>query len=486
MLVAMVLAAATLQDPQGLVRRGADAAGGDAALRGVRAVTVEFVNNQWALGQSETWDSPLRFNGVSAGRSTMDFSGNRRIIEQEARAGTGQRTRARQVVAGGIGFTEQSVTPPGGNPGAATQNVMNPAGVTNTERILRRDPVRLLVTALDNPGSLSAASGRQTFRGIPHDGARLAHGPDTLTMWFDSRSGLLTVVETLTDDPVLGDRQTQIWYTRWHPAGAIRYPRQADTFANGVLIDQAAFTSVAVNANLDEAAFAIPDSLAARAQRGPAPAPAAISVTLAELSPGVWRAEGTTHHTLVVEQGNELLLVEAPQSTPRMTAVLDTLRSRFPGRRVSAVINTHYHFDHSGGVRAVLAAGLPVITHERNAGFINRVASAPKTIAPDELSRRRRNPSVRLVSDSLVVGGGERRVVVYRIPTVHSEDMLAVWVPSARVVFTSDVLNPAATLNPVGSRELVEFARSRGLEPERYAGGHGNVTNWSDIVRAAN
>jgi hypothetical protein len=57
--------------------------------------------------------------------------------------------------------------------------------------------------------------------------------------------------------------------------------------------------------------------------------------------------------------------------------------------------------------------------------------------------------------------------------------------PSARILFTSDVLSPGATIAAGGSAELVSFARSRGLAPERFAGGHGRVVAWSAVEAAA-
>jgi glyoxylase-like metal-dependent hydrolase (beta-lactamase superfamily II) len=206
---------------------------------------------------------------------------------------------------------------------------------------------------------------------------------------------------------------------------------------------------------------------------------------LVELAPGLWRAEGSTHHSLIVEQPDQLVVVEAPQSSARMAAVLDTLRSRFPAKRVGLVINTHHHWDHSGGLRPVIAAGIPIVTHARNAAFIRQIAAAPKTVLPDEQSRRNRRPTIRTMEDSVVIGEGISQVVVYDIPTAHAEGIVAAYVPAARVLFAADVLNPAPVLSQPGSAELVAFARARGLTPARYAGAHGVVLDWTAVERAA-
>jgi glyoxylase-like metal-dependent hydrolase (beta-lactamase superfamily II) len=91
------------------------------------------------------------------------------------------------------------------------------------------------------------------------------------------------------------------------------------------------------------------------------------------------------------------------------------------------------------------------------------------------------------VRDSLVLGAGEGRVVLYPLASAHVEGLLAAWIPSAGIVFTSDVVSPAANVAPPrpGSAELVAFAQARGLSPARYVGGHGVVVDWSALVAAA-
>jgi glyoxylase-like metal-dependent hydrolase (beta-lactamase superfamily II) len=75
--------------------------------------------------------------------------------------------------------------------------------------------------------------------------------------------------------------------------------------------------------------------------------------------------------------------------------------------------------------------------------------------------------------------------VVYRLPTAHAEGLLAIYVPSARILFQSDVVNAAPNPPAAGSAELIKFVKARGLPVERVAGGHGVVLPWADLERAA-
>ncbi len=463
--------------PRDLVARAVTAMGGDTAVRGLRGSATDFYQATFALGQEETPASPARAN-LTIGRQTTDYAGTRVLITTEGRNPTGAVNKVRRVIAGSIGMTETNGVPAPDNPGQ----------VAAVERFIRRTPERLLITALDNPAALRAIPVRR-WRDEPLDGIRYAAGLDTLDLYFDRRSGLLVLTETLTDDPILGDRVTRTAFTRWQDAGGVLFPRQIDIEVNNRLQTENVVTAVSTTPDLADTIFAIPDSIASRAQRSN-PTPPPVVVTLVELAPNVWRAEGGSHHSLIVDQGTRLLVVEAPLSALRMEAMLDTLRARFPGKPVGLVINTHHHWDHSGGLRAVLAAGVPVVTQARNVSFVRSIATARKTIRPDVLSRRLGParpplPAISAVEDSLVMGRGDGQVIAYRLPTAHAEGMLAVYVPSARILFQSDVVNAAPTPPAAGSAELVRFVKARGIVVERVAGGHGLVLPWADVERAA-
>lgn len=474
--------ARTAPSPRSLVERAVQSLGGEAALRGVRTVDIRYTATTVGLGQEETWASPGR-PSVVIGRTVSDYAGTRRALTQEIRPAatpTGV-NMIRQVIAADWGMSETN--------GAAAP--MARAAHQAALRVMRQQPDRLVLFAFDNPNAVRAAPARR-HREEDHDGIRIGEGADAIDVYFDRATGRPVLTVVVTDDPVLGDRATENLFGRWVPTGGVLLPRQVDITANGRQLQTMQIATAEVNGPIEESLFAADAEMVTRARSAAAAAatPPAVVVNLVNLGPGVWRAEGQTHHTLVIEQGNGLVLVEAPQSAARMAAVFDTLASRFPGRAVTQVVSTHHHYDHSGGVREVLARGIPVTTHTRNVEFVNRIGAAPKTIAPDALSRGGRRPAVRGVSDSLTIGSGASAVVLYAINSVHAEGLLAAFVPSAGVLFTSDVLNPPANpattpLNAVGAGELVTFASQRGITVRTVAGGHGVAMAWADVARAA-
>lgn len=459
--------------PEAVIARAVRAMGGLPALDSLRSKRVEFNLVAFGLGQEETYLSQPRAT-VSYGSTLTDYAGVRQITSQELRPVAGPITRQRRVILPTMSMLEQ-------NGALSMDPVAVSAGLPRAQSL----QIERIMLAAAHHGSSALVLPTRTMLGEVAESIRLPLGPDTVNLFFSRSTGLPMASETIADDAVLGDRRTITWYGRWQDAGGLSLPRQIDVEVNGRLQSQTVLTSVVLNPELDSAQFAVPDSMAARAPR-PAATPTPLSVLLVNLAPGVWRAEGGSHHSLVVEQGNTLLVLEGPQSSARTSAVLDTLKSRFPSKPVYGVVMTHHHHDHSGGIRAYMAHGVRVIAHQRNARFVAGIATAGKTVAPDRLSRSGTPPMVP-VQDSLVLGTGAGKVVLYPLASTHAGGLLAAWVPGAGVVFTSDVVSPSATAAPPrqGSRELVAFARAVGIAPTRYVGGHGVVIDWSALEAAA-
>ncbi|MGH9258364.1 MAG: hypothetical protein ACRD08_00475, partial [Acidimicrobiales bacterium] len=201
--------------PRDRIARALTAMGGEQAVRGLTTLSLEFYGANVALGQEETPESPARTITV-AGRTTTDYARSRRVTSVELRNPAGAVNRQRRVTEGGIGLLETNGRFAPDGPGA----------VAGVETSMRRDPERLLLAAFDNPATLSPLPPKR-WRGQPHDGVRY-RGRDTLDLYFDRPTGLLTVIEAVTEDGILGDRRTVTWYTRWQDAGGVSFARQYD------------------------------------------------------------------------------------------------------------------------------------------------------------------------------------------------------------------------------------------------------------------
>ena len=65
--------------------------------------------------------------------------------------------------------------------------------------------------------------------------------------------------------------------------------------------------------------------------------------------------------------------------------MIEQARALVPDIPLEYVVNTHHHFDHSGGIRAAVAEGLTVVTHEMNEAFYTDMTTRSHSLAPDRL-----------------------------------------------------------------------------------------------------
>ena len=294
-------------------------------------------------------------------------------------------------------------------------------------------------------------------------------------------------VQTWVQNPVFGDMVFEYHFSNYKDFGGVKFPMVIDVYQGDARINPGHsfahydVTSVAVNPSLPP--LVVPDSVKnAR--------PAAARVTSSQLSPGVWRIAGEGHHSIAVDFRDFITVVEAPQDEQRSLAVLAEVRKLIPNKPIRYVVNTHHHFDHSGGLRTYVAEGATVVTHAANKDFYQNVFfyPAPRTIEPDLLSTRYpyartdRAASIEPVSDKYVITDGTRTLDVYALKNLNESDMLVVYLPAEKILINADLYSPPAATaigplpkNDDAVRQLNENIKRLKLAVDKHVGIHGDV-----------
>src|SRR6185295_9133498 len=98
-----------------------------------------------------------------------------------------------------------------------------------------------------------------------------------------------------------------------------------------------------------------------------------VKVESQKLADGVWLVAGGTHNSLAVEFRDYVTVVEAPLNEERSLAVIAEVNKLVPGKPIRYLVNTHHHWDHSGGLRTYVAQGTTVVTHQGNKEYYEQV-----------------------------------------------------------------------------------------------------------------
>ena len=455
---------------------GIKAMGGLEALQAVKDVRRIGAGTGYNLGQSLRPDAPLTTRTMEV-TSLHDFAGGRSATETVNVPTGGVTTKVRAVLSGDSGFGYSLVT--------KVLTPSTPAGVAAAKAALRRDPAALLLTARAR-GETLRSLGDETIDGKPHHVITFADGDGTqIGLYFEAASGLLAKVDTLADDPVLGDAVTENVLSDYRDVAVgsarVRLPARVVTRLAGQVTQDLRYSVIEVNTGARDDAFAAPPG----AQTIP-PA-AAAGVTITKLGDGAYFASGGSHNSLFVVFDDHVVVVEGPLNETRSLALMARIAETAPGKPIKYVVPTHYHFDHSGGLRTFVARGVTVVTTPGNKAFVERLAATPHTIRPDSLSRAPRPPVVETFTGKRVFTDGTRILEVIDIgPNPHVAEAVVGYLPREKVVFVSDLFTipPEGPYPPAGPA-LGEFSeRIKSLAVEKIAPGHGRIGTMEDLKAA--
>ncbi len=369
-------------------------------------------------------------------------------------------------------------------------------------RLLRRLPRELLAELLEQPAALRWIGRRGADAAV--SGA-LSSGSG-VTAVFSGGTGRLRRVEYLIDIPGLGDSEVTWQLDDYRPvAGAGELPhRTRVTVAERTFLDLTLVGAATDAARLDR--LMAPLDAAAG---GTLPAPIVLperrdvsaGATVEQLAEGVYRVRNLRpgFNPLFVELDELVVAVDAPAGYPLLGELpagdvapgpssawlaeryLELIRETVPDKPL-AVVLSHFHGDHAGGVRAFVAAGARVLAAPPAAAAVRRLVEAPHTLAPDRLARAPRELRLEVVTGAHTLGSGARRVEILDVgPNPHTDAMLVVRLPALDWLFVSDLLDAApldrfpAANHAALDRFFAGWLAARALEPARVYAMHGDA-----------
>jgi glyoxylase-like metal-dependent hydrolase (beta-lactamase superfamily II) len=248
-------------------------------------------------------------------------------------------------------------------------------------------------------------------------------------------------VETWIDTPVLGDTHLEVAYSDYREVSGVRFPTH---------IVQTQGDYSVLDLHVGEVRVNVPVSITAPAGAGnvsantPAANPPAQSEKLGD---GVYLITGG-YSVIAVDFTDHITLFESGQSDARAAAVIAEAKRLIPGKPIRYVVNTHSHFDHSGGLRAVAAEGATILTYNLNKSYLEKVLSQPRTLNPDVAQQQGSKPKVQGVGEKTVLTDGTHVVELYHLRSfLHHDGMLVAYFPKEKVLFEADGYNP----QPVGA-----------------------------------
>jgi glyoxylase-like metal-dependent hydrolase (beta-lactamase superfamily II) len=472
---ALVLAGCASTPPeQAIVNDAATALGGADKIQAVNTLVAQLTGEQGNLGQNLTPDAPLPIFKVTEGTLSVDYAQERWKTEL---------TRTPTFVTANTAPQKQIQ----GLDGSVAYNVAANGTATRASAEVAKDrrmtmyhhPIGILRAALAQGAQLTnpRKEGNDDAVDIAtSDGHKL-------TLFVDSSTKLPSKVVSMTSNNTnwpLGDAVVETRFANYTDVDGLKLPGRITSKTDKYTTSDFQVTKSTVNGAGDLAA---PEA----AKSAAAPALTAM-VTAEEVSRGIWYLAGQSHHSVLVEFADHLALIEAPQNEVRVSAVLEKVKELKPDKPIRYVVNTHHHFDHSGGLRRAMAEDVTIITHASNKAFYEEIAKRPSTLLAERVSPKA--AKIEGISAKYELKDATRTVEIYPIPNPHSDSMLIVYFPAERLLVEADLYTPPAANAPPPpgfpfAPSVVQAVQKLGLRPARLMPIHGFIAPYSSLEAAA-
>jgi len=248
----------------------------------------------------------------------------------------------------------------------------------------------------------------------------------------------VTRVQTWIDNPVLGDTEVVFTYSDYKDFGGVRFPSRIQRVQGEHPVLELTVSTVTANPAVN---------ITAPAEANAAPAP--VAVTVEKLANGVYYLKGGTHHSVAIDQKDHIVVVEGPQNEARSSAVIAKVKETIPNKPIKYLVNTHVHFDHSGGVRTFVDEGATIVTHQDNKPYYQKAWDAPHTINPDKLAQSKKTATFETFGDKHVLTDGSRTIEIYKIAGGgHNDAFAMVYLPKEKILIEGDAYTPLAANAP--------------------------------------
>lgn len=457
--------------------------GGLASLRNIDSIVMTGNGTRNRLGQIPVTggiDPDARLSGVT---ETIDFVSGHAAFDNDVVVGDGfsqHRTEALTTWQGqkiGLGTTE-------GRPNIATtvNGLFSWATQNTPEMLLRRNPVSIAIAA-DKVAPEQTAR-QVSFAGRPHWAIDTLLNSEQVTIMIDQDTGLLGGFTALDTETMLGDVDAEYRYSGYRPVGEVMLPFRHEIIKDGQPYSSMNYSEIRINDPSALAVFTVPEDVRQQADQAAAEE-AWAPLQWNRVSETVFHVVAFSHHSMVVEFPDFVAIIEGPY-TEAQSMTLERLIEDNIGKPVRYVIPTHPHYDHTGGLRALAAAGASVLTAAGHEDEIRAIIESPHSNPPDALALRVAAGvevgQVELFSGMTEISNGGQSLYLYEVETIpHVNPKVLAFVEADGILFQSDLFfggpGPDATA-------LFNALQELELEVTQIVGGHGGILPYTSLLEA--
>ncbi len=297
------------------------------------------------------------------------------------------------------------------------------------------------------------------------------------TAWINA-AGLVEKIDSKMPHPVSGDTASTILFTDYKDFGGVKFPMRIQQSMGGFPVLDLTVSEVKTNS---PSGIEVPALVTAFAE----------NIVATKAADGVWHVAGGSHNSVAIEMKDHIIVVESPLYDGRAVPMLAEAKKLSPGKPIRYVVNSHHHFDHSGGLRSAVAEGATLVTSELARPFFESTMANPNSIKPDAMQRSGKKAVVTGVNSKRSFTDGSRVVDVYYIDgSVHAQGFLMVHLPKEKILIEADAYTPGAPNTPTPAKpndlhlNLVQNLDRLKLDVAQILPLHGRIVPLAELYTA--
>jgi hypothetical protein len=186
--------------------------------------------------------------------------------------------------------------------------------------------------------------------------------------------------------------------------------------------------------------------------------------------------------SVVSMQRDTVFVFDSPGGEDRARLEHERVGQLFPGHHPTVFVAMNPVWPHIAGLRYWVAHGATVVASQPIVSYLRSVLARRWTELPDDYERVRVQPTIRAVSDSALLAGGQVRL--YPMDGIEGETVLLAYIAPSRFVWATDHIQDTASDN-IYVREVRQTVAHHELSPVATSGPHFRVIPWQSDGPAA-
>jgi glyoxylase-like metal-dependent hydrolase (beta-lactamase superfamily II) len=309
---------------------------------------------------------------------------------------------------------------------------------------------------------------------------------EEITLMVDQDNGLPGGFTALDTETMLGDVEAEYYFRDYRAVDGLMLPFAVEIIKDGAPYSAINYADIRINDGAALTVFTVPEDIQDQADQVVAADGDWVPLSWNPVSDTVTHIVAFSHHSMVVEFADFAVVVEGPY-TEGQSRTLARMIEETIGKPIRYVVPTHPHYDHTGGLRGLAAAGASVLTAAGHEDEIRGIVESPHTNPPDALAARAAEGAevgqVEAFTGTTEISEGDQVLRLFEVTTIpHVNPMVLAFVEGDGILFQSDLFFGGPGPDAVA---LYNAVQELGLEVTQIVGGHGGVLPYASLVEAA-